>query len=334
MPAEWEQQAAIWLSWPHRRKTWPGHFRPVPGAFAQFAAALSRFEQVRINCVRRLQPRAKQLLVAAGADLSRVAMYNHPTNDAWCRDHGPIFVKNDLTGEIALTDWRYNSWGGKYPPYDLDDRIPRRIERNLRLRRFANTMVLEGGSIDVNGRGLLLTTEQCLLNPNRNPRLSREQIEQNLRSFLGVRRILWLGEGIAGDDTDGHIDDMTRFFRPDGIISCIEPNRRDPNHRVLADNLDRLQSFRTLQGRKFELVALPMPDPILFGEQRVPASYANFLIVNDAVLVPTFRQPRKDAAACEIIGGCFRGRSVIPVDCLHLIPGLGTLHCLSQQQPA
>jgi agmatine deiminase len=334
MPAAWEPQAAIWLSWPHKRSTWPGRFRAIPPTFARIVAAISRFEDVRINAAAPLHARAKRLCAAAGADLARVTFYNHPTNDAWCRDHGPIFVRHRRTGEVAITDWRYNAWGGKYPPFDLDDKIPARIARHLGLRRFANTMVLEGGSIDVNGRGLLLTSEQCLLNKNRNPHLTRPQIEQNLREYLGVKTILWLGDGIVGDDTDGHIDDLTRFYKPDGFITAIETNRRDPNHRILEENLDRLTAMRTPAGRKFDLVTLPMPHPMAFQGQRVPASYANFLILNDAVLVPTFRQKKRDAAACAIIGDCFPGREIVPVDCHDLIWGLGTLHCISQQQPA
>ena len=334
MPAEWELQAAVWLSWPHNRATWPGQFRGVPRAYAAFVAAIIRFEPVRINCAAALQPRAHRLCADAGADLSRVAFFDHPTDDAWCRDHGPIFIKHRRTGEVAITDWVYNAWGGKYPPYDLDNEIPPSIARALKFRRFTTDMVLEGGSIEVNGEGLLLTSEQCLLNPNRNPRLSREQIEQNLRDFLGVEQILWLGEGIVGDDTDGHIDDITRFFRADAMVTCVERNRRDPNHRPLAANLERLRGFRTPAGAKFEIVELPMPAPVAFRGQRVPASYANFLVVNGAVLVPTFRQPRRDAAACAILRGCFPGREVVPIDCYEIIWGLGTLHCLSQQQPA
>lgn len=335
MPAEWEPQVAIWLSWPHNYLTWPGQFRPIPHMYAGIVAQISRFEEVRINCAARLQKRAKKLCVEAGADMTRVTFYDHPTNDAWCRDHGPIFVKNDATGEVALTDWAYNAWGGKYPPYDLDNEIPPSIARALKLRRFEkNDMVLEGGSIDVNGQGLLLTSEQCLLNPNRNPQLKRADIERALKDHLGVTKILWLGEGIIGDDTDGHIDDLTRFYKPDGLITCFEGNSRDRNHRILVDNLERLYDFRTPKGKRFDIVQLPMPKPFAFKRQRVPASYANFLIVNGAVLVPTFRQRRRDAEACEIIGGCFPGREVVPVDCYHLIWGLGTLHCLSQQQPA
>jgi agmatine deiminase len=334
MPAEWEPQVAVWLSWPHKRSTWPGQFRPIPKVFACLVAEISRFQEVRINAASALQARARRLCATAGADLARVTFYDHPTNDAWCRDHGPIFVCNDRTGEVALTDWRYNAWGGKYPPYDRDDAIPARIARRLGLRRFANDMVLEGGSLDVNGRGLLLTSEQCLLHPNRNPHLSLEEIERNLRDFLGVRQVLWIGEGIVGDDTDGHIDDVARFFQPAGIVAALERNPRDPNHRILRAVWERLEGFRTPAGRKFELVALPMPPRIAFQGQRVPASYANFLIINGAVLVPTFRHARRDAEAVEIIGACFPGRAVIPIDCFDLIWGLGTLHCVSQQQPA
>jgi agmatine deiminase len=334
MPAEWEPQAAVWLSWPHNRSTWPGQFRPIPRVFAGIVARLSRFEPVRINCAASLQPRAKRLCAQAGADMTRVTFYNHPTNDAWCRDHGPIFVRQARTGEVAVTDWVHNAWGGKYPPYDLDNKIPPRIARKLGLRRFENDMVLEGGSIDVNGRGLLLTSEQCLLNPNRNPQLTRAQIEQNLKDYLGVNTVLWVGEGIVGDDTDGHIDDMTRFYQPDGLVTVIEPDARDANHRPLQENLERLQGFRTPAGGKFDIITLPMPRPFGFRGQQVPASYANFLIINGAVLVPQFRQRQRDAAACAILRDCFRGREIIPIDCYHLVWGLGTLHCLSQQQPA
>jgi agmatine deiminase len=334
MPAEWAPQEAVWLSWPHNYASWPGQFRPVPYAFARIVAAISRFEGVRINAAKKLHARAKKMCAKAGADMARVQFFDHPTNDAWCRDHGPIFVKHTTTGEVALTDWAYNAWGGKYPPYDLDNEIPPSIEKATKLRRFVNDMVLEGGSIEVNDEGLLLTSEQCLLHPNRNPHLNREQIESILRDYLGVTGFLWLGEGIAGDDTDGHIDDMTRFFKTDGFITCVEANPKDKNHEILAANLERLRSFRTPAGKKFDIVELPMPRPFGFNRQRVPASYANYLVINGAVLVPTFRQPGPDARALEIIGSCVPGRETIGIDCYHLIWGLGTLHCLSQQQPA
>jgi agmatine deiminase len=334
MPAEWAPQEAVWLSWPHNYDSWPGQFRPVPYAFARIVAAISRFEGVRINAAKKLHARAKKMCARAGADMTQVRFFDHPTNDAWCRDHGPIFVEHTTTGEVALTDWAYNAWGGKYPPYDLDNEIPPSIEKATKLRRFVHDMVLEGGSIEVNGEGLLLTSEQCLLHPNRNPHLNRAQIEGILSDYLGVTGFLWLGEGIVGDDTDGHIDDMTRFYKADGFITCVEANPNDENHEILAANLKRLRSFRTPAGKKFDIVELPMPRPFGFNRQRVPASYANYLVINGAVLVPTFRQPGPDARALEIIGGCFPGREMIGIDCYHLIWGLGTLHCLSQQQPA
>ncbi len=334
MPAEWEPQAAVWLSWPHRRMTWPGHFRPIPGKFAEIAAVISRFEAVRINVARPRQARVRTLLNRAKADLAQVTLFDHPTNDAWCRDHGPIFVKHDHTGEVAVTDWQYNAWGGKYPPFDRDDAIPAKVARALGLRRFAIPRVLEGGSLDVNGAGSLLTTESCLLNRNRNPALTRAQIERMLRDNLGGQQVLWLGDGIAGDDTDGHVDDLSRFFSADGIVTAVERNIRDPNHAALQENLRRLRDLRTPAGKRFRIVELPMPQACFCEGVRLPASYANFLVINGAVLLPTFRQPRRDAAAAATLADCFPGREIIPIDCLELVWGLGTLHCISQQQPA
>jgi len=334
MPAEWMPQAAIWLSWPHRRKTWPQSFGPIPAKYAEIAATISRYEPVRLNIAKPLQAGARRLLNRAKADLSRVEIFDHATDDAWCRDHGPIFVKNDRTGEVALTDWQFNAWGGKYPKFDDDNQIPSKIADALNLRRFKQSMVLEGGSVEVNGEGLLLTTEACLLNKNRNPQLSREQIEQALRDFLGVHTIYWLGDGIAGDDTDGHVDDLSRFFRADGIVTAVESNSRDVNYRALQENLARLKSLRTPAGKKFKLFELPMPRACYRDKQRLPATYANFLLLNGAVLVPTFRQPKRDREAAEVLAACFPGREIVPIDCLDLVIGRGTLHCISQQQPA
>ena len=334
MPAEWEPQAAVWLSWPHKRRTWPGHFQGIPETFARIVAAISRFEEVRINVGQPLHAEARRLIQEAKADLARVTLFDHATNDCWCRDHGPIFVRNDRTGEVALTDWVYNAWGGKYPPFDLDNQIPARIAQTLGLRRFAIDQVLEGGSIDVNGGGLLLTTEACLLNQNRNPQLGRREIEQALQDHLGVTEVIWLGAGIAGDDTDGHVDDLSRFFRVDGIVTAVEQDPRDVNFGPLQENLARLRSLQLRSGPRPEIVELPMPEPCFGGRQRLPATYANFLVLNGAVLMPAFQQPRRDAEAAAVLAGCFPGREVIPVDCLGLVLGRGTLHCISQQQPA
>lgn len=334
MPAEWEPQEAVWLSWPHNRATWPGNFRPIPAKFAEIAAQISVREKVRINVEARQRSRVLALLKKAGADRANVELFNHPTNDAWCRDHGPIFVRNDRSGEVALTDWQYNAWGGKYPPFDEDNRIPRRIGRALGLRRFEKKMVLEGGSIDVDGEGLLLTTEACLLNKNRNPRLSREGIEAGLRGSLGIRTVLWLGDGIVGDDTDGHVDDLARFHGAGAVVTVVERNPRDANYRALRENRDRLRSMRTRSGGRLRVTELPMPAPCAYRGRRLPASYANFLVANGAVLMPTFRQARRDREAAEVLESCFPGRDVVPIDCLELVVGLGTLHCISQQQPA
>lgn len=334
MPAEWEPQVAVWLSWPHNLATWPGHFRPIPAKFAEIVAHISRYEEVRINVAEPLQQRAWSLIAKAKAVLSRVTLYDHPTNDAWCRDHGPLFVKNDQTGEVALTDWEHNAWGGKYPPFDLDNTVPPNIAAALGFRRFEKKMIMEGGSLDVNGAGLLLTTESCLLNQNRNPTMSKTAIERALRDYLGVHTIYWLGDGIVGDDTDGHIDDMTRFFSADGIVTATESNKKDKNYPILRENLARLQALRTPAGKTFTIVELPMPKPVFFERQQLPASYANFLVINGAVLLPTFQQPKRDAEAAEVLAACFPGRTIIPIDCLELVWGLGTLHCISQQQPA
>ena len=334
MPAEWEPQAAVWLSWPHNRKTWAGHFRPIPAKFAEVAALISRFEPVRINAAGPLWARARRLIERAGGDPANIAFFPHPTDDCWCRDHGPIFVRHPRTGEVALTDWKFNAWGRKYPRYARDNGVPRRIGRALGLRRFAIPMILEGGSIDVNGAGQLLTTESCLLNRNRNPGLTRAAIEGSLRRNLGVSQILWLGAGIAGDDTDGHVDDLCRFFRADGIVASVERDPRDPNYAPLQENRRRLADLRTPDSGRFAIVELPMPQACFWRGQRLPATYANFLIINDAVLIPAFGQPHRDAEAAALLGGCFPGRRIIPIDCRDLVVGLGTLHCISQQQPA
>jgi agmatine deiminase len=332
-PAEWEPQAAVWLSWPVRRATWPRQFRPIPGKFAEIAAQISRRQRVRINLAQPLERGARALLRRAKADLANVEFFHHPTDDAWCRDHGPIFVRNDRTGEVAVTDWDYNAWGRKYHPYDSDNRIPARIARALGMRRFRKRMVLEGGSIDGNGAGVLLTTEACLLNRNRNPRLGRRDIERNLRAMLGARSFLWLGNGIVGDDTDGHVDDLSRFFSATGVVTAVEADRRDENYPALRENLRRLRAWRTPAGGRLGIAELPMPEPCFFRGKRLPASYANFLVVNGAVLMPAFRQPGRDARAAGVLAECFPGRSIVPIDCLELVLGRGTLHCISQQQP-
>ena len=337
MPAEWEPHRGTWLSWPHKEDSWPGKFEPVPAIFAEIVKQLVPSEEVHINVGdEALEASARETLRRAEVPLTRVIFHRHPTNDAWCRDHGPIFVerrKEDGTVEPAILDWGFNAWGGKYPPFDLDDAIPSRIGEELGLPVIAPGLVLEGGSIDVNGAGTLLTTEQCLLNQNRNPGYSSETIEKFLHDYLGARIVLWLGQGIEGDDTDGHVDDLTRFVGTDTVVTAVERDPSDPNYRPLRDNLSRLQSMRNQDGRELRVVEIPMP-PALFHEgQRLPVSYANFYIANGVVLLPAFGSPR-DRETRAILQPLFPGRRVVPINCADLAWGLGTIHCVTQQWPA
>lgn len=335
MPAEWAPHQATWLSWPHNAATWLGRVDLAEQAMVPVVAALARSEPVRINVLDAAHERHVRELLAGAVEPARVHFHHFPTNDAWCRDHGAIFVTRpaDRGEPLLALDFDYNAWGGKYPPYDLDNAMPPRMAAALGVPCRAGGMVLEGGSIDVNGTGTLLTTEQCLLNPNRNPGLARADIEERLRGLLGVHTIVWLGEGIIGDDTDGHVDDITRFVAEDAVVTVVEPDPADPNHAPLADNLERLRAVRLADGRPLRIVELPMPGPVQAGTDRLPASYANFLITNRAVLMPAFADPR-DAEARAILAGCFPGRAIVPLDCRSIVPGLGTLHCLSQQVPA
>ena len=334
MPAEWEPHEATWLSWPHNRDSWPGVFEGVEPAMASFVGALAECEPVHINVLDAAHEQHVRKVLAAFAPAERLSFHRFPTNDAWCRDHGAIFVTRPSADAPRLAlDFDYNAWGGKYPPFDLDRKVGGMMAAALDLPRFAQPgIVLEGGSIEVNGAGALLTTEQCLLNPNRNPQLDRADIERILREAFGVTEIVWLGLGIEGDDTDGHIDDLTRFFAPHSVLTVMEPNRRDNNHAPLAANRRRLAELQ-VGGRPLEVVELPRPEAQYLGDQRLPASYANFYVANGAVLVPVFGCPQDDAA-CATIRDCFARRRVLPIDCRVLVAGLGTLHCLSQQVPA
>jgi agmatine deiminase len=333
MPAEWAPHEATWLSWPHNRESWPGIFAGVEPAMVQFVHALATCEPVYINVLDAEHERHVRRLLAAAAPPERLRFYRFPTNDAWARDHGAIFVTRATGSEPRLAlDFDYNAWGGKYPPYDLDQQVARQMAAALGVPRFESKIILEGGSVDVNGEGVLLTTEQCLLNPNRNPALSRAEIEIVLRGAFGVAQILWLGDGIEGDDTDGHIDDLTRFSAPDTVVTVMEPNTRDPNHAPLAANRRRLDELVLASGRKLNVIELPMPAPQYLDTQRLPASYANFYIGNGAVLLPVFAC-RQDDAARAILADCFPDRRVLPIDCRTLVAGLGALHCLTQQVP-
>src|SRR5213078_4489236 len=286
--------------------------------------ALIESEQVCIN-VSNGAHEAEARSVLRGLPMERITFYCLATNEPWCRDHGPIFLTRKRDPKLVVVDWDYNAWGNKYPPFDLDEVVPTRIAEILKLPVFYPRMILEGGSIDVNGSGALLTTESCLLNNNRNPNLSRDVIEQHLRDYLGVRDVLWLGDGIAGDDTDGHIDDLARFVSEKTVITAVEENRDDENYELL-------QTMK-ISGRAIEVITLPMPKKMMREGLRMPATYANFYIANSCVLVPTFADPA-DHAALSILRECFPNRRVIGIDCRELIWGLGAFHCLTQQQPA
>jgi len=338
MPPEWAPQAAVWLSWPvDDSPHWGGAKHAAMRAkFAEIAAAITRHETVRINAPGSRHAAITAACNQAKAVPERLELFDHPNNDVWCRDHGPIFVQHTGTGEVAVTDWEFNAWGGKFPPWDLDNAIPGRIAEALGQRVFKGGMILEGGAIEINGAAQLLTTEAVLLNPNRNPLLDRSAIEQHLRDGLGVRDILWLRAGIAGDDTDGHIDNLARFTDPQTILACIERDPASPNSRVLADNLARLRSFPAPNGKPFAVVEIPLPQACAVPAWRLPvlpASYVNFLIVNGGVLVPTFRQKTNDSRALGIIREMFPGRDITGIDCLDLVEEGGSLHCISQQQP-
>jgi agmatine deiminase len=292
--------------------------------------ALCESELVRINVESESQEKEIRRILH---DTDHVQFFPIPTNEPWCRDHGPVFITRRETPRLAVVDWDYNAWGEKYPPFDLDEVVPTKIASYLNLPVFYPRLVMEGGSIDLNGSGTLLTTTSCLLNPNRNPSRSKEQIEQALRDFLGVRHIFWLGDGIEGDDTDGHVDDITRFVDRTTVVTAVEEDPSDPNHEPLAANLERLQNMRVEDGTPIKVVKLPMPPRVEKEGQRLPASYANFYIANNVVLLPVFDSP-KDEQAADVLQRCFATRRIVPINCRDLVWGLGAFHCLTQQQPA
>jgi len=328
MPAEWEPHEATWIAWPHNRDDWPGRFAPIPWVYGEVVRKLSRVERVRILVQDgALEEQARRVLGKTGARMQGVEFFVCPTNRAWTRDSGPLFVRN-RRGELGMTAWRFNAWA-KYDDWQLDAAVPRYLKSRLKLPVWKPGMVLEGGSIDVNGAGLLLTTEECLRSPvqARNPGMSRAEIERRLRDYLGVQRVIWLRNGIAGDDTHGHIDDLARFVAPDTVVAAWETDRTDVNYEPLRENA------ALLRAAALRVVKLPMPEPLVFAGRRLPASYANFYIANGLVLAPTFNDPA-DRAALATLARVFPGREVVGINCTELIWGLGALHCMTQQQPA
>ena len=336
MPAEWEPHAATWLGWPHNKSDWPGRFAPIPWVYGEIVRKTAPGETVRILVNSAAHERqARRVLEKVGAPLDTVQFLRFSTNRGWTRDFGPIFVRKDSPpADLAIARFRFNAWA-KYPDWKKDDKVPDLAAKKLRLKTFPARIVLEGGSIDVNGTGSLLTTEECLLDPavqTRNPGMSRADVETVLRDVLGARNVLWLGKGIAGDDTHGHVDDLCRFVDPRTVVLCREENSHDANYRPLAENRERLQGMRAENGSSIEVIDLPMPAPLVFDGVRLPASYANFYIANAAVLVPTFNDP-KDREALGILNEVFSDRAVVGISAVDLVWGLGTLHCLTQQEP-
>ncbi len=328
MPAEWEPHVATWLSWPHNLESWPGAFETIPGVWAELVRTLTQFEPVRINAGRG--PVFDQARDMVG-NVPGVTIYDIPTNDAWCRDHGPMFLTGPRGCQPALVHWGYNAWGGKYPPFDHDVQVPRRIADELKFARFEPGIILEGGAVDVDGQGTVLTTEQCLLNPNRNPQLSRADVERYLADYGVGRHVIWLGEGIVGDDTDGHIDELARFVGPRTVVAAVEQDPADENYAALIDNLTRLRKAKDSERRSLEVIPLPMPAAVYFDDRRLPASYTNFYIANGVVVVPQFDGPT-DTIVLETLAKLFPGRRVIGQRAVELAWGLGTFHCITQQQ--
>lgn len=333
-PAEFTQHAATWLSWPHKEASWPGKIDTIFTPYAKFIKELATGEKVCINVKDDIMKNfALGFLEKEKVDLNKVEFFFHPTNDAWCRDHGPAFLVNPAAKEKkVIVDWDYNAWGNKYPPYDLDDVIPTLIAKQYNIPVYHPGIVMEGGSVEFNGAGTLITSTACLLNKNRNPHLNQSQIEDYLRNYYGVEQILWVDEGIVGDDTDGHIDDTVRFVNADTVLTVIEENKADENYGLLQHNLSQLKKMRLLNGKQLNIVELPMPEELIYEDQRLPCSYANFYIANQSVIVPTFRSERDDKAL-QIIQSCFPGRKVTGIDSTDIIWGLGSFHCLSQQEP-
>lgn len=333
-PAEFAKHDAMWLSWPHKEESWPGKIASIYPSYTEFIKIVALTEKVCINVVdEKMKNSAIKMLHLAGVNMDQVQFFMHPTNDAWCRDHGPSFLINKNTNSKAIIDWNINAWGGKYPPYDLDDVIPTKIAQALQLPFFNPGIIMEGGSVDFNGAGAVLTSKCCLLNPNRNPHLNQDQIEQYLMDYYGVDQVLWVSEGIVGDDTDGHIDDTVRFVNEDTVVTVVEENVLSENYDLLQQNLKELKAMRLLNGKALNVIELPMPADVIYEGQMLPASYANFYISNGHVIVPTYKCAQDDKAM-QIIQSCFTDRQLVGIDSTDIIWGLGSFHCLSQQEPS
>lgn len=334
LPSEWSPQAAVWLSWPSNPQLWPGCFDKIPAFFAEFAAAISQFEPVCINAAARQHEAIAQLIAGAGGQSEHVRLYDHPTNDVWCRDHGPLFLKDEKTGSVVVSDWRFNAWGGKFSPFDQDDAVPSRVATALGMARIAHNIILEGGAVEINDDRQLMTTRSVILNPNRAWTGSEQAAAGVLCAGLGAREVFWLDDGLVGDDTDGHIDNIARFA-PGGKIVAACATAASPHAQVLEANRQQIAQWRRVDGSRFEVVDLPLPDRAVYAPdgQALPASYANYLVLNNAVLYPAYAQP-SDSRAAAILRDVFPERQVLGIDCRAVLVEGGALHCLSQQQPA
>jgi agmatine deiminase len=333
-PAEFAEHESTWLSWPYKEASWPGKIHTIFPSYVKFIKELTKGEKVNINVADAdMQAFATKLLQDASVNLDLVQFHFNPTNDAWCRDHGPAFLINPSASiKKVIVDWGYNAWGNKYPPYDLDDVIPTLIGKKMGIPVYEPGIVMEGGSVEFNGAGTVMTSTACLLNPNRNPHLNQAQIEKYLCDFYGQEQVLWIDEGIVGDDTDGHIDDTVRFVNEDTVLTVVEENTKDENYSLLQHNLKQLKQMRLINGKQLNIIELPMPAELVYEDQRLPCSYANFYIANKSVIVPTF-SCENDERALQIIQGCFPTREVVGIDSSDIIWGLGSFHCLSQQEP-
>lgn len=332
-PPEWHKHEGTWFSWPRPEGiSFPGKYHTVPENLARIMREIQSRERVHINVLNdNWEFLVRQQLEEHGCPTTNVSFHYIKTNESWCRDHGPAFV---LKGKkAAIVDWGFNAWGGKYPPYDDDDAVPTRIAEQFKLPVFYPKIVMEGGSVEFNGAGTVLTTTDCLLNKNRNPKLSKSQIAQFLRDYYGQKNVCWLTGGIEGDDTDGHIDDLARFISPRKMVVAVEADTKDSNYLVLRDVRKQIDSLRDQDGKPFEVIEIPMPSPVVFDGQRLPATYVNFYFVNGALLVPTYRDKKNDRRAIDILQSHLPKHQVIGIDCVELIWGLGAIHCLTQQQP-
>jgi agmatine deiminase len=332
--AEWEKHEATWLTWPHKDESFPGKVESVYPAYLQFIKQIALAEKVRVNVPDGSQiALIKKLMAHYSINELNVELFLHPSDDVWCRDHGPAFlVKKSAEKPKMIVNWEFNAWGGKYPS-ELDNKIPDQIASYFKLPIIKPGIIMEGGSVDFNGISTVLTTTSCLLNKNRNPHLSQKQIEKYLQDYYCIEQILWLGDGIEGDDTDGHIDDITRFINEDTVVTMIEPNKHDVNHLPLNENLDKLKKMRLLNGKQLNIIELPMPEPVQYKGTRLPASYANFYFTNSAVIVPTFKC-KNDEVAIKILSEAIKDRPIVGIDSTEIVWGFGSFHCLSQQEPA